>query len=77
MIMRESLVLLAIGVAVGLPLTIAGTRGIQNQLFGMSPSDPLTFLISIAVISGMTLVATWMPATRASRVDPLVALRYE
>jgi len=77
MIMRESLVLLAIGIAVGLPLTIAGTRGIQNQLFGMSPSDPLTFLISIAVISGMTLVATWMPATRASRVDPLVALRYE
>ena len=77
MIMRESLVLLAIGVAVGLPLTIAGTRGIQNQLFGMSAGDPMTFLISIVVIAGMTLLATWIPATRASRVDPLIALRYE
>jgi predicted permease len=77
MIMRESLLLLAIGVAIGLPLTIAGTREIQDQLFGLSAGDPATFLISIAVIAGMTLLATWMPATRASRVDPLIALRYE
>jgi predicted permease len=77
MIMRESLILLSIGIAVGLPLTIAGTRGIQDQLFGLSAGDPFTFLISIAVIAVMTLLATWMPATRASRVDPLIALRYE
>jgi ABC-type antimicrobial peptide transport system permease subunit len=77
MIIRESLLLLAIGVALGLPLTIAGTRGIQNQLFGLSAGDPVTFVISIAVVAGMTLLATWLPATRASRVDPLTALRYE
>ena len=77
MIMRESLLLLAIGVAIGLPLTMAGTRGIQSQLFGISPTDPLTFAIAIAVIAGMTLLATWIPAARASRVDPLIALRYE
>lgn len=77
MILRESLLLLAIGVALGLPLSIAGTRGIQNQLFGLNPADPLTLTVAIAVISAMALLATWIPATRASRVDPLVALRYE
>jgi len=70
-------VLLTIGVTVGLPLTIAGTHGIQSQLFGLSATDPLTIALAIAMIAAMTLLATWIPATRASRVDPLIALRYE
>jgi len=77
MILRESLMLLAIGVTVGLPLTITGTRSIQTQLFGLKAADPLTFGVAIAVISAMTVLATWIPATTASKVDPLVALRYE
>ena len=77
MILRESIVLLTIGVTVGLPLTIAGTHGIQSQLFGLSATDPLTIALAIAMIAAMTLLATWIPATRASRVDPLIALRYE
>jgi len=77
MILRESLILLGIGVALGLPLTFVATRNIQHQLFGLSAIDPLTFSISIAVVSGMTLLAAWMPARRAASVDPLTALRYE
>ncbi|WP_109484757.1 ABC transporter permease [Occallatibacter savannae] len=77
MVLRESLLLLAIGVALGLPLTIAGARGIQSQLFGLSASDPLTYAIAMAAIAAMTILASWLPALRASRVDPLVALRYE
>ena len=77
MILRESLILLALGVGLGLPLTYAATRGIRNQLFGLSAIDPATFLIAVTVVSGMTLLAAWMPAWRASRVDPLTALRYE
>ena len=77
MVLRESLILLGIGVGLGLPLTIAAGKEIQNQLFGLSAVDPATFAIAIVVVAGMTLLATWLPARRASRVDPLVALRYE
>lgn len=77
MILRESLFLLMIGVGLGLPLTLAASRGIKHQLFGLSTTDPVTFLSAIAVVSGMTIVATWIPARRAAKVDPLTALRYE
>lgn len=77
MILRESLTLLGIGVGLGLPLAMLATRSIRNQLFGLSAIDPETFGIAIAVVSGMILLATWLPARRAAGVDPVVALRYE
>ena len=77
MILKESLILLAIGVGLGLPLTIAAGREIRDQLFGLSAMDPATFAVAISVVVGMTLLAAWLPARRASGVDPLVALRYE
>ncbi len=77
MVLGESLLLLAIGVGVGLPLTYAATREIQGQLYGLSALDPLTFSIALVVVSAMTLLAAWLPARRASRVDPMVALRCE
>jgi predicted permease len=77
MILKESLVLLGIGVALGLPLAFVATRSIKSQLFGLSAIDPLTFATAIAVVSGMTILATWLPARRAAKVDPLTALRYE
>lgn len=77
MILRESLVLLAIGFAVGLPLAFVGAREIKDQLFGMSAADPLTFISATVVIGGMTVLATWLPARRAAGVDPLIALRCE
>jgi predicted permease len=78
MILKESIVLLLVGVGIGLPLTLlVTTQSIQSQLFGLSAIDPLTFVTAIAVVSGMTLLATWLPARRAAKVDPLTALRYE
>lgn len=77
MILKESLILLGIGVGLGLPLTIEAGKGIQDQLFGLRAMDPGTFAVAIGVVAGMTLLAAWLPALRASRVDPLVALRYE
>jgi predicted permease len=73
MVLRESLVLLGIGLAVGLPLTLAATRLIREQLFGLSAMDPTTFAVAIGVVAAMTLLAAWLPA----RVDPMVALRCE
>jgi predicted permease len=75
MILGESLLLLAIGVGIGLPLTWAATRYIKEQLFGLSALDPLTFAVAITVVSGMTLLAAWLPARRATKIDPMVALR--
>jgi ABC-type antimicrobial peptide transport system permease subunit len=75
MILRESLLLLAIGVALGLPLTLAASRLIKQQLFGLSALDPMSYALAIAVVSGMTILAAWLPARRAARVDPMVALR--
>jgi ABC-type antimicrobial peptide transport system permease subunit len=77
MILSESLILLGIGVVLGLPLAITATRSIRNQFFGISAIDPLTFVSAIAVVSGMIVLATLIPARRATRVDPVVALRYE
>jgi ABC-type antimicrobial peptide transport system permease subunit len=77
MVLKESLILLAIGVALGIPATLLATRTIKSQLFGLSPTDPLTFIAAALVISLVTLIAAWFPAHRATKVDPMVALRYE
>ena len=77
MILSESLILLGIGVGLGLPLAITATRRIRNQVFGISAIDPVTFVSAIAVVCGMIILATLIPARRATRVDPVVALRYE
>ncbi len=75
MVLRESLWLLGIGIALGLPITLIVVRVIRQQLFGVGAVDPLTFAVAIVVVSGMTLLAAWLPARRATRVDPMVALR--
>jgi len=77
MVLKESLILLAIGVALGIPATLLATRTIKSQLFGLSPTDPFTFIAAALVISLVTLIAAWFPAHRATKVDPMVALRYE
>lgn len=77
MVLKESLILLLIGVVLGLPLAYAATNGIKSQLFGLSAVDPLTFGAAIVVVSGMTILAAWLPARRAARVDPLTSLRCE
>jgi len=75
MILSESLLLLAIGVGMGLPLTLLTTRYIKDLLFGLSGLDPMTFTVALVVVSAMTLFAAWLPAHRATKVDPMAALR--
>jgi ABC-type antimicrobial peptide transport system permease subunit len=77
MILRESLLLLGIGVLLGVPATMAATRLVGAQLFGLSPSDPPTFVAALLAISIVALLAAYFPARRATRVDPMVALRDE
>jgi predicted permease len=77
MILRESLLLLGIGVLLGVPATTAATRLVGAQLFGLTPSDPPTFITAILAISIVALLAAYFPARRATRVDPMVALRDE
>ena len=77
MVLRESLLLLLIGVALGVPVTLAVSRAIQSQLFGLSSADPFTLMGTVFGIAIVTLLAAYFPAWRASKVDPMVALRYE
>ncbi|HTJ29109.1 MAG TPA: ABC transporter permease, partial [Acidobacteriaceae bacterium] len=77
MVMKDALLLLGVGIVIGLPLTFAVTRLVRQQLFGLSPADPAAFAVAIGVVAGMTVLASWLPALRASKVDPMVALRCE
>jgi putative ABC transport system permease protein len=77
MILRETGLLLLVGLAAGVALSAIGMRLITSRLYGLAPTDPVAFAVAVAVLSGVGLVAAWIPAHRASRVDPLVALRHE
>ncbi len=77
MFLREALLLLGVGVIFGVPATMAATRLVGAQLFGLTPSDPATFVTAILAISTVALLAAYFPARRATRVDPMVALRDE
>jgi predicted permease len=76
-VLREALLLGALGAAVGLPLTIALTRLIRSNLYGVEPSDPSTLCGAIAILLVVAVIAAWLPARRAAKVDPMVALRHE
>jgi ABC-type antimicrobial peptide transport system permease subunit len=77
MILRESLSLIGIGAAIGLAIAIGATRFIASQLYGVKPTDVLTFSAAVTALVVMGALAGYLPARRAARVDPLVALRYE
>jgi putative ABC transport system permease protein len=69
--------LTGLGVVIGLSGAMAASQGIVTLLFGVSRIDPITYLGVIALLVGVSVVACWVPARRATKVDPLVALRYE
>ena len=77
MILVEGLVLVMRGVLVGLFLSVLGTRLMSSLLYGVSPTDSLTFISVAALLTVIALLASYVPARKATKVDPMVALRYE
>ena len=77
MVLRQSVVLVGVGLAVGLAAALAGTRAMASLIVGVRPTDAVTFVTVVALLAAVALVACWIPARRATRVSPLVALRYE
>jgi putative ABC transport system permease protein len=77
MVIGRELTVIAIGVALGLVAAGAAARGLSQLLFGIGEFDPLTYAAVGAMLLGVGVVACWIPARRAAKVDPVVALRYE
>jgi putative ABC transport system permease protein len=77
MILGQALRTIAVGVVIGVASSLALTRAMAAMLFGLSPADPVTFISVSLLLVVVALIACWIPARRASQVDPMVALRYE
>ena len=77
LIVREALLLVLVGGAVGLPLAFLAARAVGGLLYGTAPSDPVAYGTAVGVLVVVSAFAAYMPARRASRLDPMVALRTE
>ena len=77
MVMGSALRLAFLGVGIGLAGALAVTAALRNTLYGVSATDPLTFAAVSALLLGIAALASWAPARRATRVDPMVSLRAE
>ena len=77
MLLRESLIRVSLGVGLGLIIAFLATKVLATMLFGITASDAPTFFATALVLAAVALLATWLPARRATRVDPMVSLRTE
>jgi len=77
LILGEVSILVGIGLAVGVGLTLAGSKAATSMLFGLKPRDPLTLALTVLILAAIGFAASYLPARRASRLDPMSALRYE
>jgi ABC-type antimicrobial peptide transport system permease subunit len=77
LVMRQGLVLAAAGLVIGLAASLAATRLLTKMLFEVKPADPLTYVAVALLLGAVALLATYIPARRALKVDPLIALRQE
>jgi ABC-type antimicrobial peptide transport system permease subunit len=77
MILRRATILTTTGLGVGLLLAVGLAHGVANLIYGVSPNDPTVFVSIAAAIAAIALVSSWIPARRAARIDPIIALRDE
>jgi len=77
LVLRETLLLVSIGIAIGLPVALAATWLIKGLLFGLNANDPLTIALAVFVMLAIAALAGYLPARRAASVDPMMALRHE
>ena len=77
MVLRQGLGVVGLGMLIGLAAAFAGTRLLADLFYGVTPSDPVTYAAVATLLLAVALLACWIPARRATRVSPLVALRFE
>jgi ABC-type antimicrobial peptide transport system permease subunit len=77
MVVRDAMIVTAIGLAIGLPFALVSGKALRAFLFGVQPGDAATLSASCVVLTTVALLAAYVPARRASRIDPIVALREE
>ncbi|MGH9522160.1 MAG: ABC transporter permease [Terriglobales bacterium] len=77
LVLREAMTMVIVGVALGIPIAIAASRGLRSMLFEVTPLDPLSLAATAVLLIAVATLAAFIPARRATRVDPMVALRYE
>lgn len=77
LVLRSVLILELLGLSIGVPIVLAGSRYLESLLYGIEPNDPVTVAAGIVVLLTAGLAASYMPAMRASSIDPMVAVRHE
>jgi predicted permease len=77
MILRQVLLLAAVGLAIGVPIAYGASKLVASFLYGIKPNDPLALAAAVVILTGAAILAGYAPARRASRIDPMVALRHE